>query len=245
MTDEEKKAAQEAKEAEAKAEAEAEATDEQTTEEKAEAEAKAKATEESKQLEAQLQKEKEAREKAEKAAADANFKLREKQRKVAEAGEEDEGGEKPLTRAEVQAMMDSNNKVAQEEEMKAIVAQMTDDDKERELVLLTHKNRSYPSHLSLKEQLDEAYLVANKDKIQGQNQELMRALAGKKNASTDGSQTYHDSPRGSEPSLAPADKAELASQGWKWNGKSKRHEKKLSKGLLIRHKDGSTEFLKS
>ncbi len=242
-------AAQEAKKAEeeakAKAETETEATDDQTPEEIAEAKAKVKSEEESKQLEAQLQKEKDAGDAKDKIIADQAFKLREKQRKDDIVDDPDEEPEKGMTRTEVQAMMDSQNKANKSNEIDEIVSLMSDNDKERELIKLTHKNRTYPAHLSMKEQLKEAYLVANKGKIVGENQELKRALSGKKNASTDASATHQDSPKGGEPKFAkPADKAELARQGWKWNGTTKRHEKEMNGGTLVRHKDGKTEFIK-
>lgn len=223
-------------EADAKAEAESKAKDDDEEDKE-----KSKSDEASK-LEEQLQKEREAREKAEKVLADKAFKDREKKRLELEAkGEEEELSEddKPITRREFQELLKRERKNEAEE----IVAGMTDNVKERELILLTFKNRSYPSHLSLKEQLNEAYVVANLPRIQGENQELKRALSGKKNANTDSSQNHQDSPQTLQPKLAPADSAELARQGWKWNGVSKRHEKKMPKGTLVRHKDGRTEFL--
>lgn len=255
MTDEEKKAALEAKnkataEAEAKAKEEAKARDDQTPEEKAEAEAKAKAEEESKQLEAQLQTEKEAGEAKDKIIADQAFKLRKKNRKDGEEDEDEdededeEESEKGMTRAEVQAMMDSNNKTAQASEIKDIVSKMSDNDKVQELIILTHKNRTYPSNLSLKQQLEEAFLTANKGKILGENQELKRALTGNKNASTDGSQTHQDSPPGSKPKLSASTQAELTRLGYKWNGTSKRFEKKVKGGVRVRHEDGRVEVIK-
>lgn len=248
MTDEEKTAELEAEakakveaEAEAKAKEEAEAGDEQTPEEKAEAEAKVKSEEESKQFEAQLKKEQEESAAKDKIIADQAFKLREKVRKDdEEAGQEVPEEEKPVTQKQLHEFMAKERKG----EIVRIVSDMTDDVKVRELTILTHKNRTYPANSSLQEQLQEAYLVANKDKVLGENSELKRALSGNKNALTDASQNHQDSPKVGEPNMSAADKQELARHGWKWNGTSRKYEKKIKSGMLVRQDDGSTQLIK-
>lgn len=217
---------------------ETESTDEQvdSTEEEP------KVDEASAQLEAQLQKERAAREKAEKALADKAYKERNRLRSEDVPEDEDEVSEedKPITRKELHAFMARERK----SEISDIVSQMSDNDKERELVILTHQNRSFPPDLSLKEQLEEAYLIANKSKVLGENQELKRAVAGKKNASTDASGSFQDSPKGSQPKLSPADGAEYARLGLKWNSALKRYEKESKNGKFVKYKDGRTEFIK-
>ena len=200
----------------------------------------------SKQIEAQLEKEKEAvKDPKDQTIADLSYKLRKKKRDDGDDSEDEPEdipeGDKPVTHKELHAYMAKERT----NEIEDIVSEMSDNDKERELIVLTHKNRTYPSTLTLKQQLQEAFLTANKAKILGENQELKRALTGKKSASTDASSAHQDSPKGNQPKLPAADSAELARQGWKWNGTTRRHEKIMPRGTLIRHKDGSTEFVRA
>lgn len=222
-----------AKEAEEAAKAEENAQDEQPTD------GEHKPDEESIQLEATLKREREAREKAEKAAADTAFKLREERRKNKEADDE----ERPLTKSELQAILaeerEATQKVLQESETKKIVSTFSDNPKVQELVLEVYKNRSFPSHLTLEEKLGEAYLIANKDKVLGENAELKRAVMGKKTASKDSSTTHHDEPTGSQPKLPQGEAQEYARLGFTWNATKRRFEKKLPDGrILVKDKSG-------
>lgn len=236
---EEEQAAQEALEAKAKAKADAEATDEQTPEEKAEAKAKAKADEESEKLKADLKREQEASVAKDKKIADLAFKNREKTRKpdkVEEVADED----KPLTRREYHEMRVSEQKAS----IGTIVASFTDDETLKELVIEKHRNRTFPSNLSLKEQLEECYNSTASKKIAGERDEALRALKGKEGASNDSAGTHHDAPQGSQPKVEATLAVEMARVGFKYNKKAKRWEKPLDGGkILVRNKDGVTSIV--
>lgn len=224
----------EAEQAEVKAKASASAKDDETTEE----EEKSKSDEESKQLEAELQRERKAREDAEKAAADMAFKLREKKRNDEEEVEEEE---KPLTASQLQIVLakerEATRKEMQAAEIDRIASGHSTSETEKQLILEIHKNRSFPNHLSLGEQIEECYLLANKKKILGENSELKRALRGKGGISNDFSSTHHDALSGTAPKIAASDNAELARVGFKYNLTTKRYEKKLSNGSMLVKKD--------
>lgn len=197
-------------------------------------------SEDSTQLEAALKREREAREKAEKAAADKAFKLREERRRQKEDSEEvDE--DKPVTAKDIQRILaeerEATQKVIQESETKKIASELADNPTEQALILEIYKNRSFPAHLSLQEKLEEAKLIANKDKIFGENKELKRALLGKKTVSKDSATTQHDEPVGSKPKLAPIDAQVYQEAGFTWNDKQRRWQKKLPNGqFLIKEK---------
>lgn len=241
---EEEQAAQEAEEAEAKADA--------TDEEPAEGKAKAEPDEESKQLEVELSRERAARKKAEEASADYAFKLREKKRKESKEGweEPDDEEDTPLTKKGLQTLLAEERETVRKEavasEAERLVSNVSTNDTERQLILEIHKNRSFPAHLSLAEQIEECYVIANKKKILGENSELKRALKGKSGVSHDASGSHQDAPTGSQPKLAKGDSAELARVGFKWNGSARRFEKKLANGgILVRETNGKTRLIKT
>jgi hypothetical protein len=222
---EEEKAALEAEQAEATANADAEAKDEETSE----------TTDDSKKIdfEAELKKEKEAREKAEKASADLAFKLREKKRKDDEEQEEEE--DKPLTASGLEQILAKERENTRKEMLSAesdrIAERLTGSESEKKLVLELHKNRSFPSYLSIEEQIEECYAIANRKKLVGERNEALRALKSKADNGVAG--THQDEPTGSQPKMAAADASEFARLGFKWNGTNRRHEKKLSNGQLL------------
>ena len=242
MTEEEK-AAQEAKEAEeeaAKAE-ETKATEDETTEEE-ESEEGAESDEESKQLEAELQKEREAREKAEKALAERRFKSSEKKREEKDSDDDGESEEdKPMTRKEFEAALAKQDEKTRKEMLHAsaerIAEGLSGSEIEKQLVLEKWKNRTFPAHLSLEEQIEECYAIANRKKIIGERNEALRALKGKQGANKGAAGTHHDAPAGTAPKIAGSDAAELARVGFKYNTTAKRYEKKLPNGKLLVKKD--------
>lgn len=191
--------------------------------------------EKSQQLEATLKREREAREKAEKAAADLAFKLREKQRANKETETVEE--EKPISSKEVEAMLarerEEVRKEMQSQRIEEIAGTFSVNDTEKQLIIELHKNRSFPSHLSLEEQIEECYLIANKEKIKGEISELTRAVSSRRNASGGSAGTHHEGMKGSTPKLA-ADEAVVYEQvGLKFNETSRMYEKKLPDGSTL------------
>lgn len=242
MTEEEKQAALEA-EAKAKADAKAaedaefEATLEGLSdEEKAEkiAEREAQHNDNKIDYEAELAKEREAREKAEKALADKRFKEAERKRKEG-SGDDDET--KPLTKAELRELL-AEERQATQKEVRSVRAEeiakgLTGSEAEKNLVLEIFKNRTFPPHLSLEEQLEESYVIANRKKLVGERNEALRALKGKDGVNKDAAGTHHDAPPGKEPQLSAQDKAAVTAVGVVWNATSKRYEKKLKSGKIL------------
>ena len=255
MTEEEKKQAQlEAEnkaneEAEAKAKADKEAQDAAneglSEEEKAQLAEKAKQDSLKIDHEAELAKEKEAREKAEKAAADVSFKLREEKRKNEDTEEEGET-EKALTGSELQAILaedrQANRKEMQSSRIEDIARKLSSSDAEAEHIIEVHKSRTFPAHYSLAEQLDEAYVIANRKKLVGERDEALRALKGKEETSGNVATTHHDAQTGVEPKIAADEKTVVSEElGFKLNTTSNQWEKELSGGrVLMRVKDQKT-----
>jgi len=230
MTDEERAALQAEAEAKAEAEdAEFEAgleglSEEEVTQKRTEREAKKFST-----IEAELKREREAREKAEKALADRAFKEREERRKS--------GEDKPLTASELESILVRERQFTQKEvrsvQISELAGRMSESDVEKNLIIEVHKNRTFPEHLSIEEQLEESYLIANRKKILGERAELLRALRGREGVTHDAASTHRDAPEGGEPNIPPADAQAFKAAGFVWNGKSRQYEKKLSNGSLL------------
>lgn len=190
--------------------------------------------------EAELKKEREAREKAEKAAADNAFKLREEKRKREEYNHEDDftsPEEKPLTATDLQAMLDKQNqtfeKKLNETKVSEIANRIASSKSEADLIVEIYHNRQFPAHLSLDEQMNEAYAIANAKKLVAENNELKRALSNKGGVSRGYASSYQDAMPTSEPKIEADVKAELSAQGFSFNGSTRRYEKKVSNNKVL------------
>jgi len=203
--------------------------------------------------EAELKELREAKAKADKAAADIAFKLREEKRKVTSGdyvdtpiGTEED---RPMTTREFQQLMaeerQATQKILQEGKIAELASAIASSPAEAELIKEIHKSRIFPSHLTLQEQVEESYIIANRKKILGENSELKRALRAKSSVSSNSATTHQDPLPSKEPQLAPGDKQAILGAGFSWNAISRRYEKKMSNGrILIRDsKTGQTQLL--
>lgn len=264
MTEQEQaalEAEQKAKEeAEAKTKAEAEAKDEEfeasleglSDEEKNQKRQEKEAANSKQKIdyEAELKKERGAREKAEKILAEKRFKEAERKRQLEENPDYIPDEEKPLTANQLETILARERQTTQKEmrisEATRLVENLTNSEAEKALVLEIFKNRNFPDHLSLEEQVEEAYVIANRKKILGENNELKRALKGKAGVNENYAGTYHDAPvSASKPTMAPQDAAEFARLGFKWNPTTRLYEKKLANGqTLVRDQKAHKTYLR-
>jgi hypothetical protein len=191
--------------------------------------------------------------KAEKASADIAFKLREEKRK-ASSGDHidtpiDTDEDRPLTAREFQQLMaeerQATQKILQEGKIAELASAIASSPAEAELIKEIHKSRIFPSHLTIQEQVEESYIIANRKKILGENNELKRALRAKNNVSSNSATTHQDPIPSHEPKLSAGDKQALLGAGFTWNAISRRFEKKMSNGkTLVRDsKTGQTQLL--
>lgn len=119
-------------------------------------------------------------------------------------------------------------------------------DKEAQLMVEKWKNRTFPSGLTLEDQVQEIYAITHAKKILGEKNEALRALKGKEQANTNAAGGHQDPPKGKEPTLAPQDAAVIKAAGFVYNSTSRRYEKKLPNGsLLVRMPDGKTTVIKA
>ena len=230
-------------EAEAKAKAEADAQDEfevsleglseeektQKRTEKANVNIK---SEEYYQLE--IEKERKMREKAEKAAADNAFKLREAKRNKEE---EDGAVEKPLTASELQEILSKDREDTRKESLMIYadekIRKLTSSDSEASLVKEVLKNRSFPESLSLDDRIEESFAIANRKKLIAERNEALRALKSRETNETFGGSTFHDQKHGQEPRMAQDEKVVLTQGGFSFNNASRQWEKKIKGKVLF------------
>lgn len=254
MTDEEKKAAEiaeaEAKAEEEKANAEFEASLEGLSEEEkaqkiAEKEAKNKKSEID--YEAELKRERERREAAEKVAAEKDFKLREQRRKEkeeAEARGEIFEDEKPLTAKQLEEILQKDRQQTRQELQSEIIREkagkLAGSEVEANLIIEIHKNRTFPEGMSLDEQLEESYAIANRKSLLAKNEELKRALRSKETKSSNVAGTHRDSALTDEPKTSSKDIQALKAGGFIWDGKLNSWKKETKDRVIIVSKDLKT-----
>ena len=250
MTDEEKQATLEAEEkAKADAKAQTEAQDaefEESIADLTDEEKEAKRTErKAKQpnidnidYKAIAEGEKEKRLKAEKAAADAAFKLRQQKREEGGDGN-DNDDDKPLTKGELRSILAQNNQVTQKtlivNQATIIAGTLAGTDGEADAIVETWKNRIFPDGMDLQDQIEETYAIVNRRKLIGERNEALRGLKGKDAARIDAA-TGHQAGQKvtvSEPKLEADMKSVLVRQGYKFNRDKVRWEKKLANGKYL------------
>ena len=91
-----------------------------------------------------------------------------------------------------------------------------------------HKNRTFPAHLSLDEQIEEAYAIANRKKVMAENSELRRKIKSDKTKGSGQEGTQRDTRENGEPKLAPQDLASLQQSGFTWNANKNVYQKPLA-----------------
>ena len=240
MTEEEKaklvEAEAEAKAEEEKARAEFEAGLEGLSEEeKSKKLAEKEANDREKYHEEELKRERERGDAAERAAADAAFKLREKRRKEEEEGLDDE--DKPLTAKELEGILQKDRQITRKEIQTEIISgkakKLAGSEAEAQLIIEIHKNRIFPEDLSLDEQLEEAYAIANRKSLMAKNEELKRALRSKETISDNAAGTHRDSTPLDEPKMSSSDIQAIKAAGFVWDGKLRLYVKKFLSGRTL------------
>lgn len=233
MTEEQKKKAEETAQAEAEAKAKENAdagTEEESEEEGSDNDNKI-------DYEAELAKERSAREKAEQALAEKRFNSSKKKREEEHDVEDDTEEEKPLTASDLQSILIRERQATQKEFQRTraeeIAKTYAKSDGERNLILEIHKNRTFPAHLSLEDQIEESFLIANRKRIIGENNELKRALRSKDGVNRDATGTYHEPMRSPAPKLSEADRASYDKAGFKYDSKDKLWKKKLGNNKFL------------
>lgn len=141
----------------------------------------------------------------------------------------------PLTEERLQEILAEERQQSrienQSEKISDLVSAMTDNEAEQNLIKEVHKNRRFPEGMSLQEQIEEAYVIANRKRILSTNKELARSLKSK--SEKDAASTHRDKQEGPAPKIEPDMAAALKESGYTFNAKEKRYEKKLPNGKTL------------
>jgi hypothetical protein len=185
--------------------------------------------------EAELNAEKARREEAERKLQETRDKARERwERRKAEnpdLAEEENDIDKPITGRQLQDLLESERqktvKEFRQEEIAKQARSLAGSDTEANLIVEIHKNRTFPANMSIGEQIEEAYAIANRKRLMAQNEELKRGLRSKETVSTDDLGTYRKPLETPEPKFSDADT--LREEGFVWDSKSKSMIKPINK----------------
>lgn len=188
--------------------------------------------------EAEIEKERSRREEAERKLAETRRKAKErfeakKQRDEEESTEDEE--DRPLTGSELRAILseerEATRKEFQSQQILETAKELASSDAEARLIVEIHKNRSFPSGLSVREQIEESYAIANRKKLLAQNEELKRALRSKETVNRSGGGGFHDSSmKAEEPKIGSADISAIKAAGFEWDSTKRLYKKPIAGG---------------
>jgi hypothetical protein len=173
-------------------------------------------------------------------AKEAFQKRKEKRQAEEEQIEEEESDDdKPLTRKDFLTIRQQVTKELYADRVQDIAKQLSSSDSEARLIVEIHKNRTFPEGMTLTDQMEEAYVIANRKKILSKNSELMRALQSKDTVSKNTSSGVRDNISSTAPKMSAQDMASYTRAGYAYDTKLKVFKKKLPKGFL--YKDPRTK----
>lgn len=154
-----------------------------------------------------------------------------------EADEETEKEEKPLTQSQLDRRLEQERhntlKEVQAVQIQEFAEALSQSDAQKQLIIEIHKNRTFPAYMTLKDQIEEAFVIANKKKLISERNEAMRALKGKKSADTSTATTHRDAAPATEPKLSSNDAYAIKGAGFTWNGALHQFEKVLKNGSKL------------
>jgi hypothetical protein len=161
---------------------------------------------------------------------------RKKQTDVEDDEDADED-EKPLTRKDINLLIQTERQKIQTEvygdRIKEIASELSESTDEADAIVEVHKSRTFPSHLTLREQLEEVHAIVNRKRIVSKNAEMARALKSKETASNDAASTYQDPQTGTAPKLSTADASAYKRAGFDYDAKDRVYKKKLPNGNFL------------
>lgn len=155
--------------------------------------------------------------------------------------------DRPLTRRELEELLARHEQrlvvETQEDKLVKFSEEIAGTPQEAELVRAIHANRIFPTGMSLREQLEESYAIANVKRIAARNEELKRKIASQQTASRNTATTHRDPQAALEPDMAPDLKASMVRAGYAFNSTTRRYEKKLPNGKVLVKENGRPPYM--
>ncbi len=171
-------------------------------------------------------------------AAYAAFKDRKEKREKKEGEEppEEDEDDKPLTRREAFEIFEKERHAIHTETLQSIISEkarkLASSDAEAQYIIELHKNRIFPASLSLDEQLEECYGIANRKKLLAKIDEQNRVILHKDTIQTNPADTHKEAPKAGEPP-ASADISAIKAAGMVWDGMKRIYKKPLARGKFL------------
>ena len=170
--------------------------------------------------------------KAEKALAEKRFKSSEKNRE-----DDDDEEEKPLTKSELSKLLSENEqknqKIIEKREAEALADRLAGSEDEKKLILAKWENRTFPANYSLKEQIQESYVLANGSKLIAERNEALRALRGKDGINRDTAGTHIEPQTTKDAEITGDVKSVIGRRGFVFNNTTKQYEKTTANGKKL------------
>jgi hypothetical protein len=163
--------------------------------------------------------------------------------------DQDDEENKPLTRKDLDSVLQAERQKMTTElygdRIKEIATEIAESSEEAEAIIEVHKNRSFPAHLSLKDQLEEIQAIINRKRILSQKSELARALKSKETASNDSGSSHQDPQTGTAPKMSASDTSAYKRAGFAYDDKDRVWKKKLPNGnTLIKDPRTKTTYVR-
>jgi hypothetical protein len=163
-------------------------------------------------------------------------------KEVLDEDEPEDEDDKPMTKREAREFLaQQSHQTLVESNTERIIdysESIADSPQQAEYMRQLHKNRTYPSGMSIREQMEEVYATANFKREQAKNIELARKIQSQDTASRDTATTHRDPQAGTEPKLESDMKTSLTRVGYTFNNQTRNYEKKLPNGNLLVTPDG-------
>jgi len=145
--------------------------------------------------------------------------------------------DKPITRKDLDAVVQSTRQNLTKEfyatQITEIAKELSESDDEAAAIVEVHKSRTFPAHLSLRDQLEEVHAIVNRKRLISKNSELARANRSKETASNDSAGTYRDGQEGTAPKMSTSDTQAYERAGFIYDAKDKLYKKKLPNGNIL------------
>jgi hypothetical protein len=186
----------------------------------------------------------EARKKAERVLAEQAYKKRQQKKEVyTEPDLDNEDDEKPITKKDLSELLlaerQQTEKLLQKNRIEETLKGLTTNPDEANLIREIHQSRVFPSHLSIEEQVQEAFVIANSKRILAQRNEALRALKSKSVVNNDVAGQYQENKERPEQRLKPDVEFVLKGQGFKYNPQARQWEKAVGTKTLVADKKGN------
>jgi hypothetical protein len=170
----------------------------------------------------------------------AKQRFEEKRRRETSTDTEDDyedEGEKPLTRAEIEEMLNRTRQQvfneANQDRLIEISAELAEGEQEAELIRTIHANRTFPDGMGLRDQLAEAKAIASYKREQAKTAELARKVQSQQTTARSTAVSHRDAQSKPEPQLATDKKESLKRAGYEYNEQNRRYEKKMPNGKML------------